>query len=388
MPSDPSALIASVTQDLLNDVVLFAVGAGIPVDPLDQPVALPGMGEVDLSLALTVTGGRLDLRPDDGGRVRAVATGLGVVDVRGRSYTGEEADGAAMGFPQVPAPIPVRVEALLEPVVELRADHTVSVGIDLGSAELVSLLVDPDAPVPEGVDTDAWASITQMVQVMFHSMGADLWAALGEHVGHLGAELGSDVGDVLHHLGVAPGRAAVRVGSGTLTLAFAGGDHCVGHADPVPVAGKRLGIGLCASGLDHLGRLLLERALGGAGLPFEIDLELGEQQLGGRVRNTRIFDRLPDLRPALRTEVRPRLVDGRMEIALQAAWVELPTLVPSFVNDLSRRVGGLVSMVPARLRFPATIQLPVIPDSDDTLPVHVEELRVTADGVGVSLALD
>ncbi|MBU6217266.1 MAG: hypothetical protein KGR17_11740, partial [Acidobacteria bacterium] len=307
MPSDPSALIASVTQDLLNDVVLFAVGAGIPVDPLDQPVALPGMGEVDLSLALTVTGGRLDLRPDDGGRVRAVATGLGVVDVRGRSYTGEEADGAAMGFPQVPAPIPVRVEALLEPVVELRADHTVSVGIDLGSAELVSLLVDPDAPVPEGVDTDAWASITQMVQVMFHSMGADLWAALGEHVGHLGAELGADVGDVLHHLGVAPGRAAVRVGSGTLTLAFAGGDHCVGHADPVPVAGKRLGIGLCASGLDHLGRLLLERALGGAGLPFEIDLELGEQQLGGRVRNTRIFDRLPDLRPALRTEVRPRL---------------------------------------------------------------------------------
>jgi hypothetical protein len=77
-----------------------------------------------------------------------------------------------------------------------------------------------------------------------------------------------------------------------------------------------------------------------------------------------------------------------MEIALQAAWVELPTLVPSFVNDLSRRVGGLVSMVPARLRFPATIQLPVIPDSDDTLPVHVEELRVTADGVGVALALD
>jgi len=388
MTSERSALIASVTQELLNDVVLFAVGEGIPVEPLEQPVALPGMGEVDLSLALTVTGGRVDLRPDDGGRVRAVAFGVGVVEVRARTYTGEEAGADALGLPQVPAPIPVRVEALLDPVVDLRPDHTVTVGIDLATAELVSLLVDPDAEVPEGLDPDAWTSLTQMVQVLFHSMGSDLWAALGEHVGHLGAELGEDVGGLLQQLGVALGRAAVRVGSGTLTLAFAAGDHCSGRAEPVPVAGKRLGVGLCASGLDHLGRLLLERALGGTRLPFEIELDLGEQQLGGRLRNARVFDRLPGLRPALRTEVRPRLLEGRLELALQAAWVELPAVVPSIVNDLSRRVGGLVSLVPARLRFPATIQLPVIPDSDDTLPIHVEELRVTSNGVGVSLSLD
>jgi hypothetical protein len=387
MTTGRSALIASVTEDLLNDVIAVVVGVGIPVDPLEQVVALPGMGDVDLRLELTVTGGRVEPRPDADGRVRAIATGLGVVSITGSAYSGEEADAGALGLPEVPAPIPVRVEALIAPTIELRSDQTLALGLDLAGAELVSLLVDTDAAVPEGVEPVAWAGITQVVQVMFHSLGDDLWAALGEHVGEVGTELGPEIGSVLADLGVAVGRADVRVGSGTITVVFAATDETVGQAEPVPVAGKRVGVGLSASGLDHLGRLLLERVLGSSRLPFEVELEVGEQQLGGRLRNTRIFDRLPDLRPSLRTEVRPRLVDGRLEVSLQAAWVELPSLVPSFVNDLSRRAGGLVSLAPMRVRFPSTIGVPV-GDSGDTVPVHVEELRLTSSGVGVSLALD
>jgi len=386
MTTRPSALIASVTEDLLNDVIAVVIGAGIEVDPLEQVVTLPGMGEVDLRLELTVTGGRVELRPGEGGRARAIANGIGVVSVRGSAYGGEEAEAGALGLPDVPAPIPVRVEALIAPAIELRADQTLALGLDLAGAELVSLLVDTDADVPDGVDAAAWTGITQIVQVMFHSLGADLWAALGEHVGEVGAVLGPDVAVLLAELGVAVGPAAVRVGSGTLTVAFAADEHISGHAEPVPVAGKRIGVGLSASGLDHLGRMLLERVLGSARLPFDLEIEVGEQQLGGRLRNSRLFEQLPDLRPALRTDLRPRLIDGRLEVSLQAAWLELPSVVPAVINDLSRRAGGLVSLAPARLRFPATVNIPV-GDTGDTVPICVEEIRLTAAGVGVALAL-
>ena len=388
MPATRHALIASITQDLLNDLVLFAIGAGVPIDPLQRPVALPGMGEVDLHLALTVTGGSFDLRGDDDGRARVIVNGVGVVSVEASGFTGDQLEGEATGFPSVPAPIPVRVEALVDPALALRDDHTVQVGLDLSRAELVSLLVDPDAPVPDDVDPDTWTSLTQMVQVLFSSMGDDLFASLGEHVGSIGMDLGPDVGLVLSQLGVKYGPAEVRVGSGTMTFALPANGECEGHAHPVPVAGKCVGIGVAASGVDHLGQLLVQRALGGMSLPFELDVELAEQQVGSRLRNARIFDRLPDLRAALRADIRPRLVGGRFELSLQAAWVELPSVAPSFINDLSRRVGGLVSMAPMRLRFPAVIDAPLIPGSDDTIPVRVDDLRVTGDGVGVVLTLD
>ena len=55
------AVVVSVTQDLLNDLVLFAIGGGVPLEPLETALALPGMGEVDVRLALTVTGGTMNL---------------------------------------------------------------------------------------------------------------------------------------------------------------------------------------------------------------------------------------------------------------------------------------------------------------------------------------
>jgi hypothetical protein len=383
------ALSASLTEGLLNDLVLFAVGEGVALDPLEQAVALPALGDVQLRLALTITGGRFDLRADDGGRARVVITADGDVSVRTTDYEGDTMDGGPLGFPAPPAPIPVRVEALVDPYLELRDDHTISVGLDLARAELVSLGVDKGAAVPDGVDPGVWMGITSMTDMMFGSMGDGLFATLGEHVGSVGMDLGPDIGMVLGDLGVAHGRADARVSSGLLSFGLRARDSVEGRAEPVPVSGKGLGVSLARSGVDHLTARLWERAVGGLPLPFELEVDLGEQQVGGTLRQTRLLsERFPDLRAAVRTEVRPRLVGGRLELSVRAAWVEMPSFVPSFVNDVSRRVGGLLSLAPLRFRFPATIDVPIIPGSTDTLPVRVDDLRVTADGAGVVLVLD
>lgn len=385
----PWALCASVTEDLLNDLVLFAVGDGVVLEPLEQQLALPAMGEVLLGLGLTITGGRFDLRGDDGGRARVVVTADGDVSLRSATYDGDVTDAAPGAFPTSPAPIPVRVEALVDPVFELHADRTVTVGLDLQGAELVSLSVDGDSPMPDGVDPAAWTAMTQMTDLMFASMGDGLFASLGEHVGTVGNELGPDVGTVLWDLGVAAGRADARVSSGIVSLGLPARDGVVGRAAPVPLAGRRLGVALARSAVDHLARMLLSRAVGGLPMPFELEVDLGDQRVGGTIRQTRLLsERFPDLRTSVRTEVRPRLVRGRLELTVQAAWVEMPSIVPSFVNDLSRRVGGLAGLAPLRFRLPGTIDVPVVAGSDDTLAVRVDDLRVTADGVGVVLALD
>ena len=84
--------------------------------------------------------------------------------------------------------------------------------------------------------------------------------------------------------------------------------------------------------------------------------------------------------------MRTRLVRGRLELAVQSAWVELPPVVPSLFNQVSRRLGGLVSLAPARVRFPDTIDVP-LPDGAGALPIRIDDLRVTADGIGVVLSM-
>jgi hypothetical protein len=385
------AVVLSVTEDLLNDLVLFAIGGGVALEPLETAVAMPGMGEVDVRLALTITGGTIALSADDGGRMRVVVRADGDVSARNVAFGAAPEEmpegGMGMGMPLPPAPIPVRVEALVRPEVELRADHTVSVGLDLSDATLVSLAVDHEAPLPDGVDPTAWQGVLSMFTVVFGVLGTGLFDSLGEHVGTAGLELPSDVGDVLVQLGVAPGAAEVSVASGTVTVSMAGDGEMEGRALPVPVAGTRLGVGLADSVVDRLARLLIVRAAGDLPVPFELEVDLGEQQVASRLRQTRVLPEfLPDLRSSLRTEVRTRLVGGRLELSVQAAWVELPPLVPSVVNQISRRLGGLVSLAPMRVRFPDTIDVP-LPDGDATLPVRIDDLRVTSDGLGVVVSL-
>lgn len=386
------ALCASITQELLNDIVLMLIGEGVALEPLETSVAMPGMGEVDVRLALTVNGGHLDLRAGDGGRARVVVTALGDVSARASAYTGEVVDenalGMPMGLPNPPAPIPVRVEALVHPVVEVHSDHRVTLGLDLSHAELVSLEADREAPVPDGVDAGAWSGILQMFGMVFGMLGESLFASLGEHVGSVGTELSADLGAALVELGVDPGRAEVSVSSGLLSFGLVATDAVRGRAQPVPVAGKRVGIGMASSVVDHLSQKLLAHAAGELPLPFELDVDLGEQRVGGRVRQTRVLpETFPDLRSSLRTEVRPRLLRGRLELSIQSAWVELPSVVPSIFNQVSKRLGELVSLAPVRVRFPARLEVPLIPGTGDTVPVEIDDLRITTNGLGVVVAL-
>ncbi len=390
------AVCAAVTQEMLNDLVLFAVGAGVPLEPVETDVALPALGDVRLKVALTINGGTFDLRADDGGRVRVVVTAAGEVDARAVGYEGDAAPVSPM-LPSGPVPIPVRVEALVDPVIELRDDLSMQVGLAVQGGELVGVTVDTDAPAPDGVDPVTWVPMTQMVNMLFASMGAQLWDTLGEHVGVVGTEVGADVGAILADLGVAVGRAEVRVGSGLLTLGLPAAPDVVGRAAPVPVAGKRVALSLAESGVHRLAALLIPMALGPRPMPFEIEVDLGDQTVQGRLRQSRILsERVPDLRLSLRTDIRPRLVGGRLELALQAAWVELPSIFGGFgltstINDISRRVGGLASLAPLQLRFPAVIQVPIgteQPDgTPDTIGIQVDDLRVTGDGIGVVAGL-
>ncbi|MHB1137336.1 MAG: hypothetical protein ACYC2O_00165 [Microthrixaceae bacterium] len=390
------ALCASITEEMVNDLLLFVVGAGVPLDPLDTQVSLPAMGQVAVRVALTVTGATVSLRAEDDGRVRVVVVADGDVTTTAQDFEGEQADaglgtgppGGGMSMPVPPAPIPVRVEALARPTVDLRDDDTVAIALDVRDAELVSLRTDDAAPVPDGVDPAAWSGILAMFGMLFGSLGAGLFEALGEHVGSAGTELGPEVGAVLRELGVVAGPADVSVASGLVTVGLRAQDAVRGNALPVPISGTRVGLSMAASAVDALAHRLVLQAVGDVPLPFELQVDLGEQQIGGRLRNARVLpDTFPDLRSSLRTQVRTRLLRGRLELSVQAAWLELPPVVPSFVNQVSRRLGELVSLAPVRVRFPAQIGLPVIPDSDDTLPVRIDDLRVTGDGVGVVVSM-
>lgn len=389
------AVCAAVTQEMLNDLVIFAVGEGVALDPVETDVALPAMGDVRLKVALTITGGTFDLRVDDGDRVRVVVTASGVVEARAAGFDGESAPASPI-MPSGPVPIPVRVEALVDPVVELNADLSISAGLAVQGGELIGVTVDLDAPAPDGVDPDMWTPMTHMVNMLFASMGTQLWESLGEHVGVVGTDVGADVGGVMSALGVAVGRAEVSVGPGVLTLGLPASDGVVGRAVPMPIEGARVGVSLAETGVHELAALLIPLAMGDRPMPFDIRVDLGDQRVRGTVRQTRLLESVPDLRFALRTDLRPSLVDGRLDISLQAAWVELPRLFGGFaltdaINNVSRAVGTLASLAPLRLGFPSVIQVPIgttQPDgTPDTIGIEVNDLRVTGDGIGVVVGL-
>jgi hypothetical protein len=293
-----------------------------------------------------------------------------------------------MGMPAPPAPLPVRLVTLADPYFELRDDHTVSVGLDLRDAELVVQGVDTDAEVPVGIDGTAWVGVLNMVGMMFTMMGDTLFQGLADTVGSVGMDLGADVGMVLADLGVDHGPADVQVSTGTITIGLPAHVQVDGRAQPVPLAGKRLGVGVARSGVDRLAGQLLDRAVGGLPMPFELEIDLGEQQIGSRLRQPRLIgEHFPDLRSAVNAEVKVRLVRGRLELAVSAAWLELPSVLPRAFNRISRRLGGLWALAPLRFRFPATVQLPLVPGSDDTVGIRVDDLRLTNEGVGIALAL-
>ncbi len=372
---------------MLNDIVLMGIGEGVSLEPVEREINLPAMGEVRLRLALTVTGVTFECRAEDDGRARVTVHGDGDVSARGTDYEGDTATGAAIGMPAPPAPLPVELTALCRPFIEVADDLEVSFGLHLTDAELVSLDVNRAGEPPEGVDPDAWAGILNMTSMMFSSVGDDLFAGLGEAVGTVGLDLGADLGAALVDLGVSPGPGDAHVSSGVLSVGLPAGEAVEGRAVPVPIAGHRAAVSLAASGVNKLALSAFERALGGLPMPFEIDLDLADRRVGALLRQPRLVsDRFPDLRSTVHTDVSLRLTGGRLEVGLAAAWLELPSVVPSFVNDFNRRVGELWSMTPVRFKLPKRLEVP-IGDGDDRIGVTIDDLRVDSSGVGAALAL-
>jgi hypothetical protein len=379
---------AAVTEDLLNDMVAMAVSEGVSLEPVEQQINLPAMGEVTLGLALTVTGVRFECRGDDKGRARVTVSGLGDVSMRGSDYDGDRVSGESMGMPAPPAPLPVHLVALCDPYVRVNDDHSVSFGLALRGAELLSLDVDRDADVPDGVDPEAWTAMLQMTSMMFGSVGAELFAGLGEAVGTVGLDLGSDVGSVLVDLGVDLGDGDAHVSSGMISIGLPATDRVRGRAIPVPISGHRAALSLATSGVDHMATQLLDSALGEVPLPVELDIDLEDRRVAAAFRQPRLVsDRFPDIRSKVHTDVSVRLRGGRIEVSLASAWVELPALVPSFVNSFSRRLGELWSMTPIRYRLPKRLEFPLGGSGGTNLGVNVDDLRVDSSGVGVALVL-
>lgn len=384
--SPPMAVVFSVTEEMLNGLLPFLIGEGIAIDPMDTTVSLPGMGDVEGTMGMTVTGVRADLDPSYGQKVKVTIHADGEVGTRISGYGGDQV-ASAPGLTLPDARIPVIGEALVEPFIHLEASGRITIGIDLSTAEFLSIKADQDAPAPESVDAGAWPGMLAMFSMLLGTIGSDLFDALSEHVGDAMVQLDEELGSVFVQLGGDPGPLAISVADGLVTIGLPAAPWVVGRAVPVPIAGQRVGVGLASSVVDGIAQIALIRSVGGQSLPFELEVLLDEQAVGGRLMNTRLLpESFPDLRGALRTEVRTRLLRGQLELSVQSAWLEMPKIVPSFVNRISRRLGGLISLSPFKVKFPAIIQAP-LPDDAGSLPVKLDDLRVTSDGVGLVASL-
>lgn len=382
----PMAVVFSVTDEMLNDLLPFLIGEGIAIEPMDTTVSLPGMGDVEATMGMTVTAVRADLDPSNGQKVRVTIHAEGEVGTRISDYGGDQL-ASAPGLTLPDARIPVIGEALVEPFIELDPGGRITIGIDLSTAEFISMKADQDAPAPESIDVGAWPGMLAMFSMLLGTIGSDLFDALSDHVGDAMVQLDEELGSVFVQLGGSPGPLAISIADGLVTIGLPASSSVKGRALPVPIAGKRVGVGLASSVVDGIAQIALVRSVGGQSLPFELEVSLDDQAVGGRLQNSRLLpDSFPDLRGALRTQVRTRLLRGQLELSVQSAWIEMPRLVPSFVNQISRRLGGLVSLSPFKVKFPAVIQAP-LPDDAGSLPVKLDDLRVTTEGVGLVASL-
>lgn len=373
------AVALAIPAEFLNTLAAHGIGEGVEVPELRDVVQLPMMGPMELRVAMTIVGVSFQMRSGDGGRLRATVRAAASIEILGDT-------------PMMMLPGLVRVsgEVLVEPIVELRADGSFAAYLDLPNSELIATHFDG----VDGVEADADAA-AQMGQMLFATVGGDLFGGLADNLGTLGLELAPEEGVVIAELGVAPGRADVKVRSGSVEVGLPAADHLDGAASIVEVHGPCVGVGVASGAIAALATALAQQQTGLSHLPFELDVTTSDHQVGGRVRSTRLVNStlLPDLRPGVSYAVEPRLVDDHVELVLRAAWFELP-LVPGAVNRLNRWMGGLATRAlsplvgPIAVRLPASAELPARPDSDVTMSVAVRSIHVEPEGVGAVVAAD
>lgn len=359
------ALSAVVTEEFLNALARSGIGEGVEAGEVRQSFDLPLLGHLDLGVTMTIVGVSFHMSPEHGDRLLATISATGEVTFHGDTP-----------MPALPGRARVRGDVLVRPKVELRPDGGFVAVLDLPGSHLQSMSFDGI----EGIETDADAQ-EMMGQMLFAAVGGELFEAMAVQMGPLGLELAADQALLFEELGVRPGPADVEIHDGAMTVALPAVEELEGHAGVEPPSGTSLAVGVAAGALTALANRLAAEAAG-APLPFDLDVVARDDRVGARLRNRRLVDLpfLPDLRPGLRSTVRPRLVGDQLELHLREAWVELP-FVPPVVNRFNRMVGGVASLAPLGVTVPARGDIPVRPDSDHSLSVRIADLTVQRDGV-------
>lgn len=372
------AVALVIPAEFLNTLAEHGIGDGVEAPELRDTFQLPMMGPMEVSVGMTITGVAFQMRSGDRGRLRATVRASGALKFHG-------------DFPmEVPGLVRVSGDVLVEPIIELREDNTFVAYLDLANSELIATRFEGI----DGVEHDAEAA-AQMSEMMFAAVGGDLFGAMAENMGTLGMELGPEEGVVLAELGVAPGRAEIRIRPGRMEVGMAAVEGLDGAAVDVPVQGPCIGVGIASGSVSALAMGLVEQRAGVSRLPFEFDVRTTDDEIDGRLRSTRLVHSslIPDLRPAVNCAVEPRLVDERIEMQIRAAWLDLP-LVPRAVNRFNRWLGGMAARAlgpvtgPLTVRMPARLEVPARPDSDITMWMAVRSLQVDGDGVEAVIAAD
>jgi hypothetical protein len=361
-----------VSEEFLDGLSRAGIGDGVVVTPLRNTFQLPMMGAIELTLSMTIVGVTFEMRPEHGGRLLATIRASGTLEVHGDAP-----------MPILPGVARVRGDVLVDPVVRLDPDGSFIGILDVEGSDLVEIELEGI----DGLQHDAEIQ-RQLSEMLFATIGGELFAGLAERLGSVGLEFGPERGRALLDLGVAPGPADITIRDGSMVVGLRAMHGLAGAAHPVEVEGGRLGIGVASGALAALvGQLVRDRY--GMELPFELDVDTQERHVGGRIRNTRLLDgrRVPDLRPGVRYTIRTHLEGDVVELMLREAWLEVPSVVPAAgsINRVNRWIGGVAARASLAVRVPARASFPVRPGSTASMRVSVVGLDVDDDGVEVTV---
>lgn len=365
----PWALSLTVSEEFLNAIAEDGIGAGVTVEPLRQTLSLPMLGDVDLTMGMTIIGVTFSMVAEHHGRLLASIRAAGSLELHGDSP-----------LPSPPGRAIVRGDVLVTPVVEFLPDGGFRAVLDLPGSDLVGMHFEGF----EGSETDNDTSAA-MGQMLFATVGGEMFSGLASHMGVLGLELGAEEAGLLSLAGVRPAAGDIRVLDGRMVVGLPGVDGLDGHAEPASPGADGLGLGVA----DGAMAAVVVAASGltlGVDLPVDLDFSSDQRGVGGRLRNRRLVQHrfVPDLRAGLRYTVATRLVGDRINVSLREAWIELP-LVPPVVNQFSRVLGGAIGLAPLKFSLPSVFRLPTPGDGDDELVLTVSDLRGIDGGVTIGL---
>ncbi len=367
-----------IPEGFLNELARLAVGDGVDGPTVLHDFNLPVMGSVVTELDVSIIGVSFLMRASDGGdRLHA--------SVRARGH---------VGFPEMPGGVPderpslvVRGDMLVRPLVHVDA-HGIHVGLDVATAELEQMVIETESAEPE--DDAVLQAQAQMSEMVVGMMGDDAFEILRGEMEQVALNLGPELARLVLGLGVEPGDGDAVVEDGALVMALRRQEDHEGTPMGVLASdAERATASIASEALAPAVLQLVAARLEGLPVPFELDLGVVGERLQGRVRNTRLVGAgLPDLRAAMAWEVRPRLRGEAIEIDLEAAWLELPDLVPLPINRWARQVGSMVGLLPIRMTVPARAELPRSEHGEDDVSIRVESLELHDEQVDLVVALD